>query len=180
MNWGVLTDKFLALLGIISWPIVILIVLVYFREVLAYMFFSMEQFNFFGTTGKIKNVETMIREEANKLKHAEEEEQKIIAERKEHEVEIAEIRDQKITLQERADKATALVERLFDENETLKEMNYRQKVKYRSLRNELAHQRSGSRPELNTRSSPRVVSSSSAEFIDIGSTDTPSESQSSK
>ena len=61
-------EQFKELLSIIIWPAVVLVILIYFRRVITYLFFSMEEFNFFGVKGELKNVHEMIREKAQELR----------------------------------------------------------------------------------------------------------------
>jgi hypothetical protein len=59
-------DKYIELTKVLIWPITVLISLFFFRKVFTYMFFSMDEFNFFGVKGDLKNVNQMINEEAEK------------------------------------------------------------------------------------------------------------------
>lgn len=54
------------------WPVTALIALFFFRKVFTYLFFSITEFNFFGTKGELKNVGDLIREEVDKKYAAEE------------------------------------------------------------------------------------------------------------
>lgn len=60
-------NQFLQLLEIIAWPGVVLVAAFFFRKVFTYMFFSMDQFSFFGAHGRLKRAEEMIEEEAARL-----------------------------------------------------------------------------------------------------------------
>lgn len=60
-------EQFLRLLDIIAWPGVVLVAAFFFRKVFTYLFFSMDQFSFFGAHGRLKRVEEMIEEEAARL-----------------------------------------------------------------------------------------------------------------
>lgn len=60
-------NQFVELLTIIVWPGVALIAAFFFRKVFTYVFFSMDQFNFFGAHGRLKRAEEMIEEEAARL-----------------------------------------------------------------------------------------------------------------
>ncbi|MFZ1720169.1 MAG: hypothetical protein WAU28_02345 [Candidatus Moraniibacteriota bacterium] len=57
---------FLKLVEIVVWPFTLLIVLFFFKKVFTYMFFSMDEFNFFGLKGTLRNIKEVIFEEANK------------------------------------------------------------------------------------------------------------------
>lgn len=58
--------EYIKTLEILIWPTVILITLLFFRKVFTYLFFSMEEFNFFGNKGRLKNIEEVIE---NKVEH---------------------------------------------------------------------------------------------------------------
>jgi len=60
-------SEFLQLFNIIAWPGVALLAAFFFRRVFTYMFFSMDQFNFFGAHGRLRRAEEMIEEEAARL-----------------------------------------------------------------------------------------------------------------
>ena len=62
------------LLKILIWPITVLIGLFFFRKVVTYMFFSMDEFNFFGVKGELKNVDDLINEEVDRRLKMEKEE----------------------------------------------------------------------------------------------------------
>ena len=53
------------MIKILIWPITTLIALFYFRKVVTYLFFSMDEFNFFGAKGTLKNVNDLIIEKVN-------------------------------------------------------------------------------------------------------------------
>jgi len=60
-------DQFLKFVEIMIWPAIVLLALLFFKKVFTYLFFSMEEFNFFGTKGRLKNVEEVIQEKAQEL-----------------------------------------------------------------------------------------------------------------
>jgi hypothetical protein len=59
-------NDFKQLLEILVWPITVLLALFFFRKVVTYLFFSMDEFNFFGTKGELKNVNELINGEVQK------------------------------------------------------------------------------------------------------------------
>lgn len=69
-------DRLIEILKIIIWPIIVLSALLFFRKVFTYLFFSMEEFNFFGTKGKLKDIREVI-EEKVKIKFDESENEKL-------------------------------------------------------------------------------------------------------
>lgn len=58
-------DKYFELVKIIIWPSTILISLFFFRKVVTYLFFSMDEFNFFGARGSLKNINSLIEEKVD-------------------------------------------------------------------------------------------------------------------
>ena len=75
---GITYDNFLKLVDIIIWPAIVLSALIFFREVFTYMFFSMEEFNFFGARGKLRNVQEVIRGKARELYDSDKREEEIL------------------------------------------------------------------------------------------------------
>lgn len=59
-------SKYVELLKILIWPLTLLIGLFFFRKVVTYMFFSMDEFNFFGAKGTLKSVHQIISDEVDK------------------------------------------------------------------------------------------------------------------
>ncbi len=68
-------DQFIDLLKILIWPTVVLCSFIFFKKVFTYLFLSMEEFNFFGAKGNLRNIEEVI-EERVQMKLEEEEENK--------------------------------------------------------------------------------------------------------
>ena len=58
-------ENYLKLVNIIIWPMTFLITGFFFRKVFTYLFLSMDQFNFFGIKGELKNAEDIINEKVN-------------------------------------------------------------------------------------------------------------------
>lgn len=54
--------EYIQILQILIWPSIVLGALLFFRKVFTYLFFSMEEFGFFGNKGKLKNIEEVINE----------------------------------------------------------------------------------------------------------------------
>lgn len=63
--WNITFNDYLEFLKILVWPVSALIILFFFKKVIAYLFFSMDGFNFFGAKGEIKNVYDLITEKVN-------------------------------------------------------------------------------------------------------------------
>lgn len=63
--WNISFSDYLDFIKILVWPISALIILFFFKKVIAYLFFSIDGFNFFGAKGEIKNVYDLITEKVN-------------------------------------------------------------------------------------------------------------------
>ncbi len=76
--WNLSFKDYLEFLKILIWPCTVIVILFFFQKVFTYMFFSMDEFNFFGAKGNLKNVNEIILEEVEKklLEEKEEGEQK--------------------------------------------------------------------------------------------------------
>jgi len=55
-------DQLISLIEILIWPLIIFSAFIFFRKVFTYLFFSMEEFNFFGNRGGLKNIQKVIEE----------------------------------------------------------------------------------------------------------------------
>ena len=64
--WNISFDNYLKFLEILIWPVTILIILYFFKRVVTYLFFSMNEFNFFGAKGNLRDINEVIREEVDK------------------------------------------------------------------------------------------------------------------
>lgn len=59
-------NSYIEFVKILIWPYTVLVILFFFKKVFTYLFFSMEEFNFFGAKGGLKNVNDVIREEVSR------------------------------------------------------------------------------------------------------------------
>lgn len=57
----------LELLKIVVWPLTVIFSICFFRKTFTYLVLSLEEFNFFGTRGRLKNVSDVIDERAKEL-----------------------------------------------------------------------------------------------------------------
>jgi len=64
--WDLSFGEYLEFLKILVWPYTVLVILFFFKKVVTYLFFSMDEFSFFGAKGNLKNVNEVIIEEVNK------------------------------------------------------------------------------------------------------------------
>lgn len=69
-------DKYIRLLSITIWPITILLALFFFRKVVTYLFFTMDEFNFFGAKGELKDITEVIDRRVEKRIKDEKDDQK--------------------------------------------------------------------------------------------------------
>jgi hypothetical protein len=90
---GIQYDQLLNLLEILIWPIIVLSGLIFFRKVFTYLFLSMEEFNFFGNKGKLRNAQEIIEEKVQKRleEDQKEKERQISLEKIEDELESARV-----------------------------------------------------------------------------------------
>lgn len=129
----------------------------------------MEEFNFFGTRGRLKDVQQMIRMKADDLKKIEQDQERLNAERAEHQKELKAIindRDEGASIRGRILK---LAEGLSDENDKLQKQNLDLKKKAEILNNLLMSQSSQKSSEFG------VESVNQEEVKDVGSTNPESE-----
>ena len=55
-------ENFSGIIKILIWPTIVFFAVLFFRRVFTYLFFSMEEFNFFGAKGKLKDIKEVIEE----------------------------------------------------------------------------------------------------------------------
>lgn len=113
-------NNVLRLLESIAWPIVVLIAFFFFRKIFTYLFLSIEEFNLFGTRGKLKNVYELIQERAQALFEEEQERKEIEEEQKRYEEELSELRSSRDRTVEGFERAVKLSRELLDENKELR------------------------------------------------------------
>ena len=76
--WNPSFNDYIEFLKILIWPYTVLVILFFFKRVVTYLFFSMDEFNFFGAKGNLKNINDVITEEINKKYLEKENEEKRI------------------------------------------------------------------------------------------------------
>lgn len=108
-------EDYISILSVIVWPAVVVMALIFFRKVVTFLFFSIEEFNFFGAKGRLKNVQELIAEKASQ--EVERREREHMAKRR-----INELEEGLHRLKERTknkDRLAFLVEELIKENNEL-------------------------------------------------------------
>ena len=55
-------ENFTGIIKILIWPTIVFFAILFFRKVFTYLFFSMEEYNFFGVKGKLKDIREVIEE----------------------------------------------------------------------------------------------------------------------
>ena len=109
-------EELLGLIRVFIWPSVVLLAFMFFKKVFTYLFFSMEEFNFFGNKGTLKDVKDVINERVKRG----------IEEEKEREERINFINNYKKDLEDASsskDRAFKLAERVVKQYEKLQEKN---------------------------------------------------------
>ena len=130
VTWG----NFLGFLEIIKWPLLIGIFGFYFRKVITYLFFSFDEFSFFGLRGKLIPVQKMINDRVKQLREKEIEDQQF---RKIQEQLTSALRD---TIVASADNQILLIKKMADQYGKITEENRRLRqeisvLEYKSMRN---------------------------------------------
>jgi len=138
------------LISILIWPTVVFFALLFFRKVITYLFFSMEEFGFFGTKGRLKNITEVINEKVQERIHEEkfkEEQNKKVFELEKR---LDSTAKSGVDAKTEAENNLKLAKQIFEdlkkalaENENnLKELNeLRKKEVERAERNRLMHER---------------------------------------
>jgi hypothetical protein len=108
----------LEVLKVVIWPLVLLLALVFFKEIFTYMFFSMREFNFFGAKGRLKNVQQLISEKVKEQLDREKFQ-------KQNEESFKQLSTSKNSLQEKLDNTLNFAQQLIKDAEKLYEENLR-------------------------------------------------------
>lgn len=94
------------LVKVLVWPFTVLTILYFFRKVVAYLFFSMNEFNFFGINGSLKNVNDMIKEQVERKIGEKESEDK-------RNEEINKLKEENNTVKGNDESKSQLIEKVF-------------------------------------------------------------------
>jgi len=95
-------EQYVALLDILVWPIIIFATFLFFRKVLFYLFFSIEEFNFFGAKGRLRSVTEVIDQKVQDTLRNEQDAQKRNEELKEIEAKLERAKLSKESSEEKA------------------------------------------------------------------------------
>ncbi|TSC68977.1 MAG: hypothetical protein G01um101456_389 [Parcubacteria group bacterium Gr01-1014_56] len=112
----------LEFLRIIIWPSTIFVIAFYFRKVVTYLFFSMEEFNFFGAKGKLRSVHELIDSKANQQYKERIKRDKIDSERQDREARLREIADSKESVTKKNEELVTLANQQSEKITELEKM----------------------------------------------------------
>jgi len=87
--------EYIQILQILIWPSIVLTAILFFKKVFTYLFFSMEEFGFFGNKGKLKNVQEVINEKVEERIKRKKEEENLELKMKEFEKELQDVNQSK-------------------------------------------------------------------------------------
>ncbi|MEK7639230.1 MAG: hypothetical protein AAB388_03670 [Patescibacteria group bacterium] len=128
-------NQLIELLKVTIWPTIVLLLLLFFKKVFTYLFFSIEEFNFFGAKGKLKNVRSVVMEKAEDMYQSRLEQEKQEKENEKNKNELAMLRASKDNEVENKKKILDLAERILADKEKLVEENNSLKKKIDSILN---------------------------------------------
>ena len=119
--------EYVQILEILTWPSIVLMALLFFRKVFTYLFFSMEEFSFFGNKGKLKNVEEVINEKVEERIKREKEQENLERKMKKFEQELQNViqsKDDKVKkAKEYRDLAVEMAKQYKEVSDVNKELN---------------------------------------------------------
>lgn len=97
--WNVITsDRTIKLISVLAWPSVVMISVLFFKKIIANIFFSVDEFNFFGIKGELKSVYTVIEEQSELRYRKKLDDEQREREERERQKKIRKIKDSKDTL----------------------------------------------------------------------------------
>lgn len=115
--WDFSFDNYIKILDILIWPLALLMSMSFFRKVFTYIFFNLDQFNFFGTKGELKKIEDVIKDESLKLYNAEKKEKELKesfeSSEREYQKRLKSLKTQKLTEKERAEQNLELADTIL-------------------------------------------------------------------
>jgi len=130
---GLSFEQLIELLNVVIWPTIVLMSLLFFRKVFTYLFFSIEEFNFFGAKGKLKNVRAVVSEKAQDMYESRLSTEKQKEERRLNNEELESLKNSQGEVEARNEKIYLLAERVIKEKEELFEQNNLLKEEIKSL-----------------------------------------------
>lgn len=130
---GMTFQNYLDLIRVIIWPLISLVGLLFFRKVFTYLFFSINEFNFFGARGRLKNVQQVIREKADALWKLEKQQTQEEEDRAKLQSELNELRDTNTQQGSRNERLYELALKFADNNDKLEKENANLKEQVNAL-----------------------------------------------
>jgi hypothetical protein len=116
-------DRFLELLRTLVWPMIVLVALLFFRKVFVYIFFSMEEFNFFGIKGGLKDIRKLIDEKVQERIQQEKDQMKRAAEISEFTKNLEDIQKSKDGAEQKAKENQEIAKTILNKYEHLSVKN---------------------------------------------------------
>jgi hypothetical protein len=116
-------EQFIGIVQTLIWPAIVLIGLLFFRKVFTYLFLSMEEFNFFGTRGKLRDAREIIEEKVEK-RITEERERKVREEEAtEFATELKKAKDSKEDSDKKAEENLKIAKEIFGKYQDISKTN---------------------------------------------------------
>ncbi len=107
-------QKYIELLKVLVWPFTLLLALFFFRKVVTYLFFSMNEFNFFGSKGVLKSVADVIEERVELRLQNEKDETRRAEELKSKELALSAAEQSRVSAATKADDNLKLARELLE------------------------------------------------------------------
>lgn len=106
-------QQLIQLLQTLIWPIIVLLGLLFFKKVFTYLFLSMEEFNFFGNRGKLKDIRDIIEEKVEKRIKEEKEQENRKIESAKFTAELEKVKKSKSNSDKKIEETENLTKKIF-------------------------------------------------------------------
>lgn len=116
-------QQFILILQTLIWPVVVLIGLLFFKKVFTYLLFSLEEFNFFGNKGKLKDVRELIEEKVEKIIEEEKSQRKRLEDEENFKKEFAKAKESRVGFEKKAKDNLELAMDIFKKYQELTKSN---------------------------------------------------------
>jgi hypothetical protein len=109
--WRIITaEQFLKLISILIWPLVALLIAISFKRIIASVFFSVDEFNFFGIKGELKSVYTVVEQQAQLLYQKRVDDEQRESEERERQKKLKKIKESKDSLNDKYENVEKIAE----------------------------------------------------------------------
>jgi hypothetical protein len=159
---GFTFDQQSSLLKIIVWPAVVLIALFLFKKVVTYLFFSMDEFNFFGNKWHLRDIREVINEKVKELSETQKREEQRLIYENEIKTRVSALEKENATITEWRDLATDSIKLYKELTDDYKKI-YKENIELNNQLNTREHPRTTVEDPIQSRNEENTVANDADE-----------------